>query len=63
MKVDLKSLVNENIQLVDLKNGKSIVFGCVQKVELNTKNQQIICFYNNKRKFVFKNVFIQYLIL
>ena len=63
MKVDLKNLVNENVQLINATSGKSIAFGCVQKIEINTENQLLICFYNNKENFVFKNIFIQYLIL
>jgi len=63
MKIDLQKLVNENIQLVNALTGKSIAFGCVEKIELNSKNQQVIYFYNSKRNFIFKNVLIQYLIL
>ncbi len=63
IEIDLKNLVNENIALVNPKNGKNVAIGCVEKVERDSLDQQIIYLYNNKRKYLFKNYLIQYLIL
>ena len=63
IEIDLRGLVNENIALVNPKNGKSVAIGCVEKVIRNSQHQQIIYLYNNKTKYLFKNYLIQYLIL
>ena len=61
--MNLDALINENIKLINTINGRTITCGTLEKIELNSVNLQIILFYNNKRKYVFKNVQIQYIIL
>jgi hypothetical protein len=58
----LESLINENVKLINTRNGKTIAFGTVELIE-DLDNKKVIKLKNNTKKIIFKNIEIQYIIL
>lgn len=58
----LESLINENVKLINTRNGRTIVFGTVELIE-DLDNKKVIKLKNNTKKIIFKNIEIQYIIL
>jgi hypothetical protein len=58
----LESLINENVKLINTKNGRTIAFGTVEKIE-SLEEKIYIILKNNTKKIVFNNIEIQYIIL
>lgn len=60
--MNLKSIINQNVKLINTRNGKTIAYGTVEKIE-TLEEKTIIILKNNTKKIIFKNVEIQYIIL
>ena len=48
--MDFKSLINENVKLINTRNGKTIAFGTIEKIESLEEKIYIILKNNTKKK-------------
>lgn len=60
--MEIDNLINENVKILSSKTGKTIIYGCVDKIEI-IKGFQYILFKNNPKKIKNNNIFIQFIIL
>jgi hypothetical protein len=60
--MNLDSIINENVKLINTRNGKTIAYGTVELIE-DFENKKVIKLKDNTKKIIFKNIEIQYIIL
>ena len=60
--MNLESIINENVKLINTRNSRTIAFGTVELIE-DLDNKKVIKLKNNTKKIIFKNIEIQYIIL